>query len=123
MSWSLALSAYVVLVAIVAVLAARVLLRAADYEFDAEELRPLFFQPDGAFLHQVILSYRGDRPDIYYVVAGNADSAIAIARLLSVNDHSAANMGVSTEIRTVDCQRLPCISAIDLTIDDERELA
>jgi hypothetical protein len=122
MSWSLALVAYVALVALVTVLAARVLLRAAEYELDADEFRPKFVRPDGAFLHQVALSYCGDRPDVYYVVAGNADSAIAIARILSFNDHHSGG-AVSTEIRTVGCQRLPCISAIDLTIDDEREPA
>src|SRR5262245_39353759 len=122
MNWPLAILAYIGVVALVTLLAVRVLLRADQYRFDVDELRPKFFRPDGAFLHQVALSYCGDRPDVYYVIAGNADSAIAIARMLSVNDHN-PGYGFPTEIRTVGCQRLPCISAIDLTLDDDREPA
>jgi hypothetical protein len=122
MNWSMAILAYVALVGLVTVLAVRVLLRADQYQFDLDELRPKFFRPDGAFLHQVALSYCGHRPEVYYVVAGDADSAIAIARILSVSDHYADSES-STEIRTVGCQRLPSISAIDLTLDNDREPA
>jgi hypothetical protein len=58
MSWSLAFVAYIALVAVVTVLAARVLMRAAEYELDVDELRPRFVRPGGAFLHQVALSYQ-----------------------------------------------------------------